>query len=245
MSSAAAPPQVWPPPYTVRVSARASRIRLRVLPGTGLEVVLPYGVEQSVAASLVERHRVWIERALKRLRPETESGAAAGADGRNGRAAPALPATLALHGGALVLPICCAEEPAEPASVILRARRDDAAAALRQLRQWTRDYAARYLAEGMAELAGKYGFRYAGARYGRQKSRWGSCTPRGSISLNICLVFLPHELARHVLLHELAHTRHCDHGQGFWKTLFAAEPDALALDKRLRRAWRYVPDWIW
>jgi len=82
-------------------------------------------------------------------------------------------------------------------------------------------------------------------RFRRQKSRWGSCTAKGALNLNTCLVFLPTELARHIILHELAHTKHLNHGQGFWKLLFSMEENALALDKRLRRAWRHVPEWMW
>ncbi len=233
---------IWPPAYSVRVSARALRARLRVLPGKGLEVVLPRGLDPAYAARLVERHKIWIERALLRVCPEAAADAAA-VDG-------VLPEAILLHGGALRLPLRCAGEALqgggpEESCIAVPARRDEAEAVLRCLRGWLRDYAARHLGRELAALAAAYGFAFTGPRFGCQKSRWGSCTATGKISLNICLVFLPRDLARHVLLHELAHTRHCNHGRGFWRVLFAAEPDALALDKRLRGAWRHVPAWVW
>ncbi len=229
-------PAAWPPSYSVRVSAKALRARLRVLPDRGLEVVLPRGLDPALAAGFVERNRDWIERTLHRVCPE----------GAPETAAPDLPETVALHGGALSLPVLCAgETPPETTAITLRVRRDDREAALRQLRRRVKEYATSFLAKELKTLAAAHGFSFANLRFGCQRSRWGSCTVRGDISLNICLVFLPLDLARHVLLHELAHTLHCNHGQGFWKVLFAAEPNALALDKRLRKAWRYVPGWIW
>ena len=222
----------WPPPYSVRVSAKAAHARLRVLPDKGLEVVLPRGMDPSLAAAFVDRHKLWVMRALHRVGAENPANIG-------------VPDNLTLHGGTLQLPLCFAGETRQDEALVLSGRREDAETAFRQLRQWVRSYATRRLARELEELAQEHGFRFSGLRFGCQKSRWGSCTSQGIIRLNICLVFLPPEMSRHVLLHELAHTRHCNHGQQFWQTLFAVEPDAMALDKRLRKAWRLVPAWIW
>ena len=55
------------PAHRVRVSARARRIGLRVLPGTGLEVVLPRNADPACVPLLLTRHRVWIEKHLRRM----------------------------------------------------------------------------------------------------------------------------------------------------------------------------------
>ena len=93
-------------------------------------------------------------------------------------------------------------------------------------------------------LANEHGFAYSGLGIRFQRSRWGSCSAKGNISLNACLIFLPERLTRHILLHELCHTRQLNHSPEFWKQLFAVAPDALAHDKAMRHAWRHVPAWV-
>lgn len=57
-------------------------------------------------------------------------------------------------------------------------------------------------------------------------------------------MFLPHDLVRYVLLHELAHTEEMNHSRSYWTILESLEPNYAALDQELRSAWRLVPDWI-
>ena len=229
----------WPPKFAVRVSERAKYARLRVLPDKGLEVVLPRNMAPETAASLVEHHREWIWKTLIRV------------CGRQGTepAENTVPERIFLRGGNEERIILCTDDPptnvVDTAVVRLRSSRGNVHAALRELQIWTRHYAASTIGTETAKLAEQYDLGFSGLRFRRQKSRWGSCTTKGVLSLNTCLIFLPPELVRFVILHELAHTRHMNHGRGFWKTLFAMEPEALKLDKRLRTAWRFVPTWIW
>lgn len=67
--------------------------------------------------------------------------------------------------------------------------------------------------------AEKYGMTYRKVRITGAKSRWGSCTSRGTISLSCYLMLLPVHLMDYVILHELAHTKEMNHGPGFWKLL--------------------------
>jgi predicted metal-dependent hydrolase len=76
-----------------------------------------------------------------------------------------------------------------------------------------------YLPGRLVTLAGEFGYAYKGLKIRKMKSRWGSCTPANSINLNSWLVMLPPHLSDYVLLHELVHTRHKNHGRSFWKEL--------------------------
>lgn len=65
------------------------------------------------------------------------------------------------------------------------------------------------------ELASRYGFRYNKVTIKRNSTNWGSCSSRNNINLNLNIVRLPHILRDYILLHELCHLRHHDHGQAF------------------------------
>lgn len=225
----------WPPPFAVRVSKRAKYARLRVSPGKGLEVVLPHRLRNSSAIDIVERHREWVEKTLQRFPRETPE------------TPQTLPDTLSFHGGTLRFTVLYgqAKTAREGATLHVAAPETEPEKAIAALQTFAREYAYEKLGAETANIAAKHGLRYTGLRFRRQKSRWGSCAAKGSLSLNTCLVFLPEELARFVIMHELAHTVHMNHGPGFWKLLFSMEEKALAFDKRLRSGWKHVPSWIW
>ena len=101
-----------------------------------------------------------------------------------------------------------------------------------------RSQAKRELPPRLAEFAERYGFTYNRVTIKHNATNWGSCSGRGNINLNLNIVRLPKVLQDYVLLHELCHLRHQDHGQGFHLLLehvltdnlmrYLDGPDALA-----------------
>ena len=71
------------------------------------------------------------------------------------------------------------------------------------------------LPQRLSELAKRYGFSYGRVFIKHNSSNWGSCSPRGNINLNLNLVRLPEPLRDHVILHELCHLKHPNHGPEF------------------------------
>ena len=67
----------------------------------------------------------------------------------------------------------------------------------------------------LAEFASRYGFLYNRVAIKHNATNWGSCSAKGNINLNLSIVRLPKVLQDYVLLHELCHLRHPDHGHGF------------------------------
>ena len=67
----------------------------------------------------------------------------------------------------------------------------------------------------LAELADRYDFLYNRVAIKHNASNWGSCSAKGNINLNLNIVRLPRVLQDYVLLHELCHLRHQDHGHAF------------------------------
>ena len=78
-----------------------------------------------------------------------------------------------------------------------------------------RDEARSLLPQKLSFLAGRYGFVYNNMAVKHNMTNWGSCSSRGNINLNLNLVRLPEPVCDYVILHELCHLRHPDHGPGF------------------------------
>ena len=100
--------------------------------------------------------------------------------------------------------------------------------------------AARILTHRLRELAVKYGFVYNRVTIRNQRTRWGSCSYKNNISLNMKLLRLPDELIDYVLLHELVHTRVHNHSPEFWLELEKYVPGARSYTSRLRRFDMYL-----
>jgi predicted metal-dependent hydrolase len=96
-----------------------------------------------------------------------------------------------------------------------------------------RQAARRRLVDRLNYLALKFGFQYNRVFIKNQKTRWGSCSGKNNINLNVNLVRLPDELIDYTILHELVHTRIKNHGQRFWAQLDRLLGDAGKLDQEL------------
>jgi predicted metal-dependent hydrolase len=104
------------------------------------------------------------------------------------------------------------------------------AAAVRALRQ----EAEAILPSRVARIAKEAGFVYRSVVIKKLTGRWGSCDQNHNIVLNLYLMQLPWELIDYVIMHELVHTRHLDHGEGFWNTFETHLSGAKALRRRMR-----------
>ncbi len=91
-----------------------------------------------------------------------------------------------------------------------------------------------YLPERIHSLSSEFELQFANLQLKRLRSRWGSCTPERKISLNTHLMNLPHQLIDHVILHELAHTRHLNHQSEFWELFESMDPHCRIHRKQLK-----------
>ena len=90
------------------------------------------------------------------------------------------------------------------------------------------------LTKRVEHLANKYGFKYNKLRFKVMKTRWGSCTGKNNISLNILITNLPKRLQDYIILHELVHTRIKNHGKSYWAFMDKITGDAKGLNKELK-----------
>lgn len=75
------------------------------------------------------------------------------------------------------------------------------------------------------ELAALHGLTVNRVTVRNQRSRWGSCSRRGTISLNWRLIQTPDHVRDYIILHELTHLRHMNHSSRFWRAVAAICPD--------------------
>ncbi len=105
-------------------------------------------------------------------------------------------------------------------------------------RTWYRKVAGSKLTIRFGELLEKYsayGFRPSGLKIRSLKSRWGSCSRNGSITLNSELIKLDEIYIDHVIVHELCHLMHHNHGNGFHSLMHEIDPGYLVKRRELKK----------
>lgn len=113
-----------------------------------------------------------------------------------------------------------------------------------KLMTWMKKHSGEYLFSQLQNISQSTSMDFTRLTIRDQKTLWGSCTINKSISLNYKLVFLPHHLLQHVIIHELCHTVHMNHSKAFWNKVAEFDPGWHAHKKELRKASQYLPDWI-
>jgi predicted metal-dependent hydrolase len=107
------------------------------------------------------------------------------------------------------------------------------AGALSKNKPIDRASAKKHLIDRLDRLSQAHGFSYNRVFIKSQKTRWGSCSGKNNINLNINLIRLPDELIDYTILHELVHTRIKNHGRQFWEQMDKLVGDSKKLDKKL------------
>lgn len=221
-------------PFAVRVSGRAKRLTVRVHIGGRVEVVVPRGVQAGAVRAFVRRNTRWIDRKVAELgsRPERSAGIPSHV------CLAATDETFAVHWGQSSR--CSLYQDSQ--QIRLESRDEDSALGL--LRRWLMQAARRRLVPQAWNLAREFGLALTGISIRRQRTRWGSCSCKGRISLNCSLLFMPPRVVRYLMVHELSHLQHMNHSDAFWRTVECYEPGYRQLDRQLSAGWRAVPEWV-
>jgi hypothetical protein len=111
------------------------------------------------------------------------------------------------------------------------------------LRRWLLRMGGEYLPPWLESLAVSRGFRFERAAVRLQRTRWGSYSRRGTVSLNARLLLLPPELTQYVMIHELCHSIHLDHSSRFWSLVRHHDPHCDRHRREIRAAGRQMPAW--
>ncbi len=99
---------------------------------------------------------------------------------------------------------------------------------------WYKKQARALVEERVRYFAAQYGFGYRQVRITSARTRWGSCSSRGTLCFTWRLVMAPLECIDYVVVHELAHLKVANHSPAFWREVGAILPDYKARRKWLR-----------
>lgn len=224
--------------WHVRISRRARRLSIRVFPGGRVEVVVPPGIGLPAIERFVSRHRMWAEKRAQEF-------------------ALLAPSTVERRPAEVQLPLTgqrwrVSYETARRSMLTdrgegvlhVRMERDSDRAVGQLLLRWLGGVALHELRLRLEGVSRDTGIGYSRMHLRRQRTRWGSCSTAGTISLNMCLMFQRPEVVRYLMVHELCHRRHMNHSPSFWGLVESHEPHWRALDRELLKGWRNVPAWM-
>ncbi len=112
-----------------------------------------------------------------------------------------------------------------------------------KLKNWLTIKAKEYLIPCVQALSLETGFAVNKITIRSQRTRWGSCSSKASISLNYKLIFLPDYLARYIVIHELCHLKHFNHSKRFWNLVERYEPHYHHCRKQLNKIALHISEW--
>jgi predicted metal-dependent hydrolase len=186
--------------YTIRRSPRARRVRVRVDPYEGIEVVIPQRATKREAQAAIKELRPWID---KRLEEASKA--------RERLASP--PGTVPFLGAQLRLHYEESRTRAHRKRDVLHLPATNAQAGLER---WYRTQAKAEIAPRLDTATQALGRPHTALAIRNQRTRWGSCSSTGALSFNWRLLLAPEPVLDYVVWHEACHLVVMDHSKRFW-----------------------------
>lgn len=214
----------------VKGGGNIKNLSLRMAPGKGVWVNVPYGFSKSQVVKFIEEHKDWIKQNFAKFESlhltnkysigdkistrlhvvEIEENRGAGfASRRVGRRV------------VIYVPSLIKEGVLD--SVVDKV-----------LVEVMRSECAELLPARVKMLADKYGFKYGKLSFRNNSTNWGSCSGTNNISLNVKLMKMRDQVIDYVILHELCHTVVKNHSDDFWRLMTKVCPNWQALRRELR-----------
>lgn len=218
--------------YEVRFLASRQTLAIEVHPDSRVLVRAPVDCPEALITERVQKRAAWISRQLaefERYRPRTPARQYVNGEshlylGRQYRLKliSGESSSVKLTRGQLLVTLPGAPEPERIKALLHR---------------WYLDRARSVFTEILdASVLGFKGVDRPRLIVRAMQSRWGSLSRAGSMTLNVNLVRAPRPCVEYVVVHELCHTRHRDHGTRFYRLLEQVMPDWEQRKQRLEAA---------
>jgi predicted metal-dependent hydrolase len=209
-------------PLAFVVNSRSKRYILRLKPDGTARVTIPRRGSIQAAREFAERNVAWLSQQLQRLaaKPVRKTSWHVGSEilfrGE----------TVKIVAGAEIGSVTFADH-----TIRITEAGDD----LRpQIERHMRSLAVVELPPRTFHFAQQHGLTVHRVVVRNQKSRWGSCSRRGTISLNWRLIQAPGVVADYIILHELMHLRQMNHSRKFWQEVENVCSDFRSAEKWLK-----------
>ena len=216
-----------------RKSLRAKRLTIKVRPKEGIIVTMPWCLTYGKAQDFAKTHIEWIRLNLKKMQDYKKNFPSFDENTEFSTKKHSLviekkeikKSMSSIKDGKIVVKFPMNED-------ILKPENQDKIR--KTITEAFRVEAKEYLPGRVEFWAQKFGLKYKDLSIKNMTSRWGSCSGRNNINLNLHLIRLPEELIDYVILHELAHTKEKNHGKNFWNFLAELLPESKELNKKLK-----------
>lgn len=199
--------------FVHKVSQRSRSIKIHVEPDGSVVVTTPPRFAKSHIPRYVEQARDWIEEQKARLKEKpilwTSTHVYFFGVAHEIVILPTLDGSIHVRGEKIYV---------SPLTKHTTSVRD-------QLEKWLKNRAAEYCLVRIDSLSQKMHVTYKNVSFKQQKTRWGSCSSDKNLNFNWRLIHAPKEVIDYVIIHELAHTVHMNHGRQFWDLVAKYDPD--------------------
>lgn len=212
--------------YILKKNPRSRSLRLRIS-STGEAVVTAHPLTPNkMIESFVLEHQAWIEQQQHKIRTELSS-------------LTEIREELWYRGERLPfrLQVNQQKKPKvtlDGGKIVVYSKSEDHQSIRIQLTKWYREQAEKYLPPKTLQLAEKTMNLPVNVSLRDQKTRWGSCSSRRTISLNWRLILVPEWVSEYIIFHELAHLRQMNHSKAFWLQVSTYCPDYKKAEKWLK-----------
>ena len=220
--------ETWPEPV-IRRHPRARRMKLRVDPESGqAQLTLPTGLAERAGHAFIRENESWIAAQRARLIPRQPF----------------------IHGLEIPLlgqPVAIVHDPDMGRKVLLDGVLlrvgGPADHVNRRVTEWLKSQARDRLIRLAPPLAAQIGRQVGQIRVADPRTRWGSCSGRGTLSFNWRLVLAPEHVFDYVCAHEVAHLKHMDHSPAFWAVVARLHDDPSRAQAWLKDNGRALRGW--
>jgi len=205
---------------------RAKRYIIRLLPERVLRVTIPRGGSRKEALHFVSKNSAWVEKQFLSMRLQ---------DSLLPNDKSKTEETVLFRGRWVLARSLCEDKSLAGFANQLDRNFSQTGSSLRDAVETMLHRLAKVeLPEATFRMAKIHGFNPGRVTIRSQKTRWGSCSSTGAISLNWRLIQVPAFVRDYVILHELVHLDQLDHSTRFWERLAKICPNLNAAEKWLK-----------
>lgn len=205
-------------PYYIRKSSRAKRLSMNITQEKGLEIVIPEKYNQRKIEDFIGKNTDWIIKNYKK-RERLSHGSKIEILGRE----------------KTVLALSKIEHQYKKTPLVYEGENEIYAYSANELKKYLFLKAKKIIPKRVEQIADKMGLKYNVVRVKEQKTRWGSCSVKKNLNFNWKLILADPLIMDSIIVHELAHLVHLNHGKQFYELVEKYSPNYKLHIKKLKK----------